>query len=44
MAKMKHNPMPKKPVKASYEEPMRPKKPHSNAEKKFIDGKMKRKK
>lgn len=42
--KRKASPMPKKAVKPSYEEPMRPKKPNSNAEKKMIDGKMPRKK
>jgi hypothetical protein len=29
----KKSPMPSKPVKPSYEEPMRPKKPNSNSDK-----------
>jgi len=31
--KRKSSPMPSKPVKPSYEEPMRPKKPNSNSDK-----------
>lgn len=34
----------KKAVDKSYKEPMRPKKPNSDADKKMIDGKMKKKK
>lgn len=42
--KRKKSPMPSKAVKPSYEEPMRPKKPNTNAEKnKSQDGKSKKK-
>lgn len=33
-AKPKKSPMPSRPVKSSYEEPMRPARPHSNSDKK----------
>lgn len=42
---MKHKEMmKKKETKSTYKEPMRPKKPHSNCEKKMMDGKMKKRK
>jgi hypothetical protein len=41
---MKHKDGKKKPVEPSYKEPMRPKKPNSNSDKKMMDGKMKKRK